>query len=64
MDLQKKLKLLIQAQQQEEAASSEEIKRLISHLMEIEDMKWRSRAKRNWYMMKDQNTKFFHACAT
>lgn len=31
--------------------------------MEIEDIRWRQRAKRHWYKDGDQNTKFFHAWA-
>lgn len=31
--------------------------------LEQEDVKWK-RAKRAWYKGVDQNTKFFHACAS
>lgn len=33
-------------------------------LLEKEDLKWKQRAKRNWYQHGDKNTKFFHACAS
>lgn len=33
-------------------------------LLEKEDMKWRQRAKKNWYANRDKNTKFFHICTT
>ncbi|XP_042972999.1 uncharacterized protein LOC122304801 [Carya illinoinensis] len=32
-------------------------------LLQQEDLKWKQRAKKNWYCMGDKNTKFFHACA-
>lgn len=31
--------------------------------LEQDDIKWRQRAKRNWYRLGDKNTKFFYACA-
>jgi hypothetical protein len=30
----------------------------------MEDIKWRQRAKRNWYKHGDRNTQYFHAWAT
>ncbi|XP_042944640.1 uncharacterized protein LOC122278525 [Carya illinoinensis] len=33
-------------------------------LLGKEDLKWKQRAKRNWYKLGDRNTKFFHECAT
>jgi predicted DNA-binding protein len=30
-------------------------------LMEMEDLYWKQRAKRNWLQHGDRNTKFFHA---
>ncbi|KAF5452149.1 hypothetical protein F2P56_027179, partial [Juglans regia] len=44
----------------------EEIKGLqreIGEMLEIEDLKWKQRAKLNWYQLGDRNTKFFHNCA-
>lgn len=35
----------------------------INHLLEREDIKWKQRAKRNWFWQEDKNTKFFHAWA-
>lgn len=32
-------------------------------MLEMEDIKWKQRAKRNWYRHGDRNTKFFHAWA-
>lgn len=36
----------------------------ISIMLEQEDTKWKQRTKRNWYKLRDQNTNFFHACAS
>ncbi|KAF5458995.1 hypothetical protein F2P56_022987 [Juglans regia] len=47
--------------------NSENIKLLqkkVGSLLELEDLKWRQRAKCNWYNLGDKNTKFFHACAS
>lgn len=33
-------------------------------LLELEDIKWRQRAKRSWYQLVDKNTKFFDSCAS
>lgn len=35
----------------------------IDKLLEIKDIKWKQRAKRNWFKQGDRNTKFFHAWA-
>lgn len=32
--------------------------------MEMEDLKWRQRAKHNLYQQGDRNTKYSHACAS
>lgn len=32
-------------------------------MLEREDIKWKQRAKLNWYQSGDENTKFFHMCA-
>ncbi|XP_059428618.1 uncharacterized protein LOC132162402 [Corylus avellana] len=36
----------------------------VNELLEQEETKWRQRAKENWLIHGDCNTKFFHACAT
>ncbi|XP_042939495.1 uncharacterized protein LOC122274525 [Carya illinoinensis] len=46
--------------------NTEELRNLqdkVGLLLEQEDLKWKQRAKRNWYCLGDKNTKFFHACA-
>lgn len=45
----------------------EEIERVhneIDHLLEIEDVRWKQRAKRNWFLRWDRNTQYFHAWAS
>jgi hypothetical protein len=39
------------------------IKAEIESIMELEDVKWKQRAKQNWYKNGDRNTPFFHAWA-
>ncbi|XP_042964806.1 uncharacterized protein LOC122299035 [Carya illinoinensis] len=66
-ELKKRSESLQKLQDEESRVNVEEIKRLqreIRVLLEKEDLKWKQRAKRNWYAMGDKNTKFFHACAT
>jgi hypothetical protein len=44
----------------------EAIKKLqdeIEILMKQEDLRWKQRAKQNWYQNGDRNTQFFHAWA-
>jgi hypothetical protein len=33
-------------------------------LLELEDLKWRLKAKANWLQNGDRNTRYFHACAS
>lgn len=35
----------------------------INQALEMEDIKWKQQAKRNWYRQGDRNTQFFHAWA-
>jgi hypothetical protein len=36
----------------------------INFILEQEDIRWKQRAKQNWYQYGDQNTPFFHAWAS
>lgn len=52
-------------QMQDTAHSLEDevhIKEEVHALMEQEDLKWKQRAKENWFKHGDCNTKYFHAC--
>jgi hypothetical protein len=40
------------------------LQREINQVLEMEDIKWKQRAKRNWYRQGDQNTQYFHAWAS
>lgn len=54
-------------QQNEGPHNREEIHRLqgeINEILEMEDVKWRQRAKQNWYKWGDRNTPYFHAWAS
>jgi exonuclease III len=64
--IKEKTKALEALQIQEESENWEEItglKNEIEILMEQEDVKWKQRAKQNWYRNGDRNTPFFHAWA-
>jgi hypothetical protein len=64
----KQLSTKLQCLQEEEKPENlENIKRLqgeLNLLLEMEDMKWKQRAKRKWFRQGDRNTKFFHTWAT
>ncbi|XP_040987704.1 uncharacterized protein LOC121235426 [Juglans microcarpa x Juglans regia] len=45
------------------SAAIKALQREIGGLLEKEDVKWKQRAKVNWYQLGDKNTKFFHSCA-
>lgn len=54
-------------QQVDEANNSKPIKKIddeITTVLEVEDLKWQQRVKKNWYQLGDKNTKFFHLCVT
>ncbi|XP_035546588.1 uncharacterized protein LOC118348634 [Juglans regia] len=64
--LAEKSELLKELQKNEGSHNIATIKVLqkeIGVLLETEDVKWRQRAKVNWYQLGDKNTKFFHSCA-
>jgi hypothetical protein len=44
-------------------AQIKQIQGEINKALEIEDIKWKQRAKRNWYRHEDRNTQYFHAWA-
>jgi len=51
-------------QSKEHPGNLDSIKQLqgeIHHMMEMEDIRWKQRVRRNWYKDGDQNTKFIHA---
>jgi hypothetical protein len=63
-----KLEESLQAVQQEGDPRKVELKKSLKedldHMLELEDLKWRQRAKENWLKFIDRNTKYFHACAS
>jgi len=59
-------KRLGQLQKNENPTNLEQIEQVrgeINKLLEVEDMFWKQRAKRNWYKLGDRNTQYFHAWA-
>ncbi|KAF5443040.1 hypothetical protein F2P56_035635 [Juglans regia] len=64
--LKEKIELLKNLQMNEGSHNMVEIKKLQNEIgvyLEMEDLKWRQRAKLDWYQLGDRNTKFFHSCA-
>lgn len=62
-----KTNLLCELQSREGPNDREEINKLdqeIALLLEMEDTKWKHRAKKSWFHIGDKNTKFFHACTS
>lgn len=54
-------------QAQEHPGNLERITRIqqeINLLLEMEDIRWKQRAKRNWLKHGDRNSQFYHAWAT
>ncbi|XP_041025383.1 uncharacterized protein LOC121265780 [Juglans microcarpa x Juglans regia] len=65
-EIKLKTKVLKRLKDEESCLNAAEIKKLrkeVGTLLENEDIKWKQRAKRNWYAKGDRNTKYFHACA-
>lgn len=58
------LKLLQNRARTKEIEAINQLVKEISIFLEHEDIKWRQRAKSNWYELRDINTKFFHTCAS
>lgn len=46
----------------ENAPKIHDLQRDLNILLDQEDLKWRQRAKLNWYRLGDRNTKFFSNC--
>jgi hypothetical protein len=61
--LQKRLALLQQSENPDNLEAISQIKGEINKLLEIEDIRWRQRANRNWYKQGNRNTQFFHVWA-
>lgn len=65
--IEKKTKQLERLQRDEDPGSRDQILKLqreIDLLLEMEDIRWKQRAKRHWFGPCDRNTQFFHAWAT
>ncbi|XP_042965938.1 uncharacterized protein LOC122299618 [Carya illinoinensis] len=65
-DLKDRTELLKKLQEDEGCHNSKEIKQVQAEIgvcLEMEDLKWRQRAKVDWYKLGDRNTQFFHSCA-
>lgn len=64
MLLYEKLKQEQEVEGQHNADTIKSLQKELGMLLEKEDLKWKQRAKRNWYLLGDRNTRFFHACAS
>jgi hypothetical protein len=65
--LEEKTKLLADLQRDEDGSNEvaiTELKAEIDTILEHVDMKWKQRAKQNWYRAGDRNTPFYHAWAS
>ena len=66
-ELKRKSKQLVILQTTSSTDNADTIKQLqeeINFILEQLDIRWKQRAKQNWYQYGDQNTPFFHAWAT
>jgi len=61
--LSKRLERLQNAEHLGNLATIKQVHGDLNKLLEMEDMKWRQRAKRNWFVGGDRNTQFFHSWA-
>lgn len=64
--LKKKTKQLEELQRREGPTLAKAISKLqseIDGILEQKDIKWKQRAKQNWYRDRDRNTQYFHAWA-
>jgi hypothetical protein len=62
--LKQKRERLLELQRSSRSEQSVAIKHLqedIDIILEREDVRWKQRAKQNWYRHGDRNTQFFHA---
>lgn len=65
--LEEKIVCLKRLQDHEGADNMSKIKilqREVGLLLHKQDLKWKQRAKANWYKAGDRNTRFFHMCAS
>jgi hypothetical protein len=62
--LTRRLEVLQRNEHPGNLATVAELQQEIDHLLEMEDIWWKQRAKRTWYQHGDRNTQFFHAWAT
>jgi hypothetical protein len=59
----KKLAVLQGAENSLATSQALELQKELQISLEQEDLKWRQRAKMDWFKFGDRNSKFFHACA-
>jgi len=60
-NLSKKLERLQNAENPRSLEAIKQVQRDLNKLLEMEEVRWRQRAKRNWFSGGDRNTQFFHA---